>query len=223
MPRNKFDLSQLPPLPDLAFERNLWARGIRHAAGVDEAGRGALAGPVFAAAVILPDSRSILKQLDGVNDSKQLTHPERDRLRNIIMSCAVSYGIGFADSQEIDTIGIVPATRLAVRRALLELDPLPDHLLVDHLDLPQVPIPQTSLVKGDARSLSIAAASILAKTARDDRMQQLDLQYPGYWFSNNKGYGTPEHLQAIRQIGPCTEHRRSFAPIRSDSPLVDNK
>lgn len=215
VPRKKFDLSLLPPAPNFAFEQDLWRRGVQRIGGIDEAGRGALAGPVCAAAVVLPADISTINRLDGVNDSKQLTASERTKLRKAILLTALAYGIGFASADEIDRFGIVPATRLAVRRALLQIDPLPDHLLVDHLHLPEIPIPQTSLVKGDARSLSIAAASILAKTARDDRMKELSAHFPDYAWKDNKGYGTAVHLQAIRAIGPCALHRRSFAPIRS--------
>lgn len=216
MPRKKFDLSLLPPSPDFAFEQDLWARGTQRVAGIDEAGRGALAGPVCAAAVILPANPHLTHHLDGLNDSKQLTAAQRSHWRKIISDIALASGTGFAGPDEIDRYGIVPATRLAIRRALLEIDPLPDHLLVDHLKLPGIPIPQTSLVKGDARSLSIAAASVLAKTARDLVMMDLDSRYPGYAWHENKGYGTKTHLAAIRELGPCHAHRRSFAPIRND-------
>jgi len=214
--RKKFDRSLLPPSPDFAFEQELWTHGTLRIAGVDEAGRGALAGPVCAAAVVLPADLHLTRVLKGVNDSKQLSAAQREHWRRVIPEIALGSGIGFASADEIDTFGIVPATRLAIRRALLQIDPLPDHLLVDHLKLPEIPIPQTSLVKGDARSLSIAAASILAKTARDAVMLTLADQHPGYAWQENKGYGTEAHLTAIREMGPCRAHRLTFAPIRND-------
>ena len=215
VPRIKFDLTQLPPAPDFAFEQKLWDRGVRHVGGIDEAGRGALAGPVCAAVVVLPPGPNALDRLAGVNDSKQLTAGQRSAFREAICSTALAYGVGFSSAEEIDRFGIIPATRLAVRRALLEMDLLPDHLLVDFLALPEIPIPQTSLVKGDARSLSIASASILAKTARDDRMSHLADQFPAYEWTDNKGYGTAAHIEALQAKGPCPLHRRSFAPIRT--------
>ena len=215
MARKKFDRSLLPPKPDLSFEKKLWSEKINRVAGIDEAGRGALAGPVFAAAVILPAGEPGLDEtLSGVHDSKQLKPADRAFWRNQIIKIAVGWGVGAASSHEIDQIGILPATRLAIRRALLQLTTFPDHLLVDALTLDNVPIPQTSLIKGDARSKSIAAASILAKTARDAEMETLDSEYPGYKFSQNKGYGTQAHLDAIFNLGPCQVHRRSFSPFR---------
>lgn len=215
MPHRKFDRSLIPPAPDYSFESLLWRRGLPRIAGIDEAGRGALAGPVAAAAVILPDGIEQQNLLDGVNDSKLLKATEREDLRARIEACAVAFGVGFASSAEIDRFGIIAATRLAMRRALLEIDPLPDHLLIDHVALPQVPIPQTSLVKGDQRCMSIAAASILAKTSRDAAMKDLARQFPGYQWTRNKGYGTAVHLDAIHRLGPSPVHRLSFAPLRS--------
>jgi ribonuclease HII len=183
---------------------------MRFVAGIDEAGRGALAGPVAAAALILPPDADLRQALQGVRDSKQLTPARRafwaPRLRRLALGC----GVGLASSQEIDELGIVPATRLAAHRALEALPLAPQHLLVDYLDLPDCSIPQTSLVKGDARCLSIAGASILAKTARDEILRQLDGQYPGYGFAGNKGYGTLAHRQALARLGPSQVHRRSF-------------
>lgn len=207
----KFDRSLLPASPDLSFETALWGRGLRWIAGVDEAGRGALAGPVAAGAVILPADPGLAKILDGVRDSKQMTPQQRqcwaERIRQAALSCAV----GFASNREIDELGILPATRLAVERCLAQLAPQPEHLLVDYLPLPNIHTPQTSLVKGDARALSIAAASILAKTARDELMRQLEQQYPGYGFAAHKGYGTLDHRRCLAQLGPCPIHRLSFA------------
>ena len=219
MAAQKFDRNTLPPTPDLAFETALWGQGMRFVAGVDEAGRGALAGPVAAGAIILPADPGLPGVLYGVRDSKQMSPAERElwaeRLRNITLGCAV----GFATHQEIDELGIVPATRLAARRAVEALPATPQHLLVDFLDLPEIHIPQTSLVKGDARSLSIAAASILAKTARDALMRQLDWEYPGYSFARHKGYGTLVHRLALMELGPSPVHRLSFTfskPLSGD-------
>jgi ribonuclease HII len=206
----KFDLSQLPAAPDLSFETELWHAGILRIAGIDEAGRGALAGPVCAAALILPIQPDLLLRLHGVRDSKQMTPAARELWAVRLREVAQAYGVGFASAQEIDEIGIVPATRLAVQRALAQLERAPQHLLVDFLKLPEVSLPQTALVKGDARSLSIAGASVLAKTARDALMRQLDKQYPGYGLAVHKGYGTQAHRQAMAVLGLSPIHRRSF-------------
>jgi ribonuclease HII len=213
VPRTKFDLNLLPAAPDLAFEAGLWATGCTRVAGIDEAGRGALAGPVYAAAVVLPARSGIGEALRGVDDSKQLSARERELCAIRIAGCCAASGIGWASAAEIDDFGIVPAARLAVRRALQALDCVPDHLLVDFLELPEIPTPQTSLVKGDARCLSIAAASILAKTARDAEMARLAEAHPGYGWRENKGYGTAAHLRALERLGPSPLHRRTFAPI----------
>ncbi len=214
-PRHKFDRSLIPDRPNLQFETELWKNGIRLVAGVDEAGRGALAGPVAAGVVILPwDFPDLLARLAGVRDSKEMTAEAREHWAVVIKETAVSWGVGFASAQEVDRLGIVPATRLAVRRAIEALKEQAEHLLVDYLSLPDIEIPQTALVKGDARSLSIAAASILAKTARDAWMVALGEKYPDYGWTSNKGYGTLAHRQALVELGPCAEHRRSFAPVR---------
>jgi len=212
--RRRFDPDLLPPAPDLSFENGLWEAGIEKIAGIDEAGRGALAGPVAAAAVILPSSSSISGALGGLKDSKQLSPTERDKWAEVIRQKARAWGVGFASHTEIDQWGIVPATRLAAQRALGNIDLTQEHLLLDYLFLPEVNIPQTNLIKGDQRSLSIAAASILAKTARDKLLVELDSEYPGYHFSNHKGYATSQHLAAIERLGPCSVHRQSFAPIK---------
>jgi len=209
----RFDRNLLPSKPTLEFEQHLWESGCKLIAGIDEAGRGPLAGPVAAAAVILPADASIGSILDGVRDSKQMTARQRKYWSDRLKEAAVCYGIGFASAAEIDTEGIVPATHLAVIRALAELKNTPDHLLLDYLTLPHYSTPQTSLIKGDVRCLSIAAASVLAKTARDQLLCKLDRQYPGYGFSRHKGYGTPEHLQALQLLGPCPIHRLTFHPI----------
>jgi ribonuclease HII len=213
-PRKKFDLSLLPERPDLSFENNLWGQGLRFVAGVDEAGRGALAGPVAAGAVVLPDQCSdLFELLHGVQDSKVMTPEDRETWALEIKVVAVGWGVGFASCTEIDQIGIVPATYLAAARALAELKCEVEHLLLDFITLPEVKVPQTPLVKGDARSLSIAAASVLAKTTRDAFLIKMDADFPGYRFAQNKGYATEEHRKAIADMGPCDQHRCSFAPI----------
>jgi ribonuclease HII len=206
----KFDRELIPDAPDLRFEIDLWAQGVKVVAGIDEAGRGALAGPVAAAALILPADPHFGRLLTGVRDSKQMTPDQRSLWAERLRQLAIGFGIGFASHQEIDTFGIVPATRLAMQRALAGLPEAPHHLLIDYLDIPDVAIPQTCLVKGDARSLSIAGASILAKTARDELLCQLDVQYPGYGFVANKGYGTRAHQDALVRLGFSPVHRRSF-------------
>ncbi len=205
-----FDRSLLPAEPNLAFELPLWKAGFSAVAGIDEAGRGALAGPVAAAAVVLPADRNIAPQLRGVRDSKQMTPEQREAMREKIVQYAVCWGVGLASAQEIDQLGILTATRLAAGRALEALSAPPAHLLIDYLELPGITIPQTALVKGDCRSLSIAAASILAKTSRDQILRELECTYPGYGFARHKGYGTQAHREAIRQLGACPEHRLSF-------------
>lgn len=208
------DASLIPPQPDLRFEQALWERGISHIGGIDEAGRGALAGPVAAAVVVLPSDPGIQKRLDGVRDSKQMTSAQRDRWREIIEQEALSWQVGYASPGEIDHLGIVPAIRLAAARALKQLSPFPHHLLLDYLQLPDCPLPQTWMKKGDLRSLSIAAASVLAKTHRDEHLKALDRKFPDYKFANNKGYGTAQHREAIQEFGPCSLHRMTFAPMR---------
>lgn len=210
----RIDPSLIPPRPDLDFEGSLWDQGISLVAGIDEAGRGALAGPVTAAAVILPQQQSILSQLWEVQDSKMLTPAERGSLRLLIETRSITWGVGFASNNEIDQISVIGATRLAIDRALKELSQDPEYLLVDYLVLPESNIPQTRLVKGDARSLSIAAASILAKTHRDEWMISAAEEYPEYDFRSNKGYGTNHHRRTIKNIGPCPLHRNSFAPLK---------
>lgn len=209
----RIDPSLIPQQPNLDFERDLWKHGISRIAGVDEAGRGALAGPVAAAAVILPQNKNIQSRLLQTRDSKQLDPGKRGELRILIERLAAAWGVGYSSSKEIDQLGIASATRMAVQRAVSQLGLVPDHLLVDYIILPDEETPQTRLVKGDARSLSIAAASILAKTHRDEIMISLDLKFPAYGFKQNKGYGTGKHRLAIHQHGPCPQHRMSFAPM----------
>jgi ribonuclease HII len=188
----------------------LWNAGIGAIAGIDEAGRGSLAGPVAAAALVLPPRAEVAAFLAGVRDSKQMTPRQREANAGRIRQAALAWGVGFASVMEIDMLGILPATRRAVQRAIDALSIPPDHLLLDYLFLPEVSVPQTSLVKGDCRALSIAAASVLAKTARDALMCALDVQCPGYGFAIHKGYGTAAHRTAIDRLGPCSLHRKTF-------------
>ena len=203
-----------PAHPDLGLENSLWSAGLALVAGLDEAGRGAWAGPVFAAAVILPQDDGLLVRLNGVRDSKQMTARQRRLWAGQIQAAGQAWGIGQADSQEVDRMGIVPATRLAMERALQACGCQAEHLLIDALKLPQVDLPQSAIIKGDARSLSIAAASVLAKTARDALMEQFDQEFPGYGFGRHKGYGTAAHRVALERLGACTLHRMSFGPLR---------
>lgn len=203
-------------VPDLVFERGLWAKGYRRVAGLDEAGRGAWAGPVVAAAVVLPsDDPHLLQRLAGVRDSKTLTAARREALLDAVQGHALAWSVGVVPPDEIDALGIVPATRRAMSLALEALAPSADHLLIDYLVLADVPLPQHSLPKGDARVLSIAAASIVAKVSRDRMMVELDGRFPGYGFAQHKGYGTAAHRVALVRLGPCEIHRRSFAPLRN--------
>jgi ribonuclease HII len=200
--------------PTLEYEQYLWKGGFSHVAGIDEAGRGAWAGPVAAAAVILPCDITLLEKLEGVRDSKLMTPAARESWAPRIKEAALAWGVGFASSQEIDTMGIVPATRLAALRALEAFQPQPcppDYLLTDYLVFRELALPQTALVKGDRLSLSVAAASVLAKTARDAIMRELDGEYPTYGFARHKGYGTAFHRQTINRSGFCPHHRRSFS------------
>ena len=198
--------------PDTFYESQFWKAGFRHIAGLDEAGRGALAGPVAVGAVILPRSQKLLSRtLVGVRDSKQLTPLEREALSPRIKEVARAWAVGFAPAEEIDSHGIVCATRLAALRALNELAIPPQYLLTDfRLELPQLEISQTAIVKGDALCLSIAAASVLAKTARDELMRELDLHYEGYGLGEHKGYGTRAHRSAMQRLGISSIHRKSF-------------
>ncbi len=194
----------------LRFEQALWSKGLTLVAGVDEAGMSPLAGPVYAGAVVLaPGTR-----LPGVDDSKKLDAKERERLAVVIRDEAVAWGVGFASVEEIDTINIYWAGLLAMRRAVEALGLAPQHVLVDARKIPELTCEQERIVKGDARSLSIAAASILAKTSRDAFMCELDVQHPGYGFAKHKGYPVKEHLAALRERGACAVHRRSFGPVR---------
>lgn len=211
-----FDPQLLPAAPDLSFESRLWQQGVEAVAGLDEAGRGAWAGPVFAAAVILPCDPGIETRLAGVNDSKKLTATTRARLAERIKNQAAAWSTGSASASEIDAVGILPATRLAMQRAVNSLALPAQALLIDYVSLPAIKLSQASLVKGDARSLSIAAASILAKTTRDAFMETCEQDYPGYGFALHKGYGTRRHLAALRLLGCCGVHRLSFKPVAAE-------
>jgi ribonuclease HII len=190
------------------FEHGLASRGFRLVAGLDEAGRGPLAGPVVAACAILdPDF-----VIPGLNDSKKLTEKKRDELCKIICERALDFGVGIVGPEEIDRINILEATKMAMALAIEDLNQPPDHLLIDALGLP-VNIPQTPLIKGDSRSASIAAASIIAKVTRDRIMVALDMEHPEYGFAGHKGYGAKTHMEAIINHGPCPAHRKSFRGV----------
>ena len=209
--------------PDLNFEIELWEQGLRQVAGMDEAGRGALAGPVAVGVVCLPPDPRVAVHLHGVRDSKQLTPQERAHWADLIKAHALTWAVGFASNDEIDRLGIVPAVRLAALRALNALSCEPQHLLIDYFQLPQCSLPQTALIKGDQRCLSIAAASILAKTERDRWMTEIAATYPQYGFAAHKGYATAIHLERIRRWGACPIHRRSFAPLCSLTPATESQ
>ncbi|MGA6826630.1 ribonuclease HII [Nitrospira sp. NS4] len=209
--------------PTEEFEQEARRCGFRRIAGVDEAGRGPLAGPVVAAAVVLP----VRCRLAGVDDSKQLSASERDLLYSIILERAVGVGVGSATSQEVDRMNILEATRLAMRRAVADLHPAPDYVLIDAVTLPHLDLPVRPIIKGDALSLSISAASIVAKVTRDRLMTEYHQAYPLYNFLSHKGYGTEEHLDRLARYGPCPIHRRTFAPvvdaISRMSAVLDNE
>jgi ribonuclease HII len=192
------------------FERELRVQGYARIAGVDEAGMSPLAGPVVAAAVILPEGY----RRDGIDDSKKLTAAQRDELRVHILADAVAWGVGVVEPDEIDRVNIYRAGLLAMSRAVHALSPAPDYVLVDARTLRDVALPQRGIVQGDAKSLSIAAASIVAKTTRDARMCEIDARYPGYGFARHKGYPVAEHFSALERLGACPLHRRSFAPVQ---------
>jgi ribonuclease HII len=200
------------------FERALVEQGVTRIAGVDEAGRGPLAGPVFAAAVVFPVEwilAGMPRPLKKVNDSKQLSPELRENLfQELTSRREIQFAIAQVPEQMIDQINILQATHRAMNLALAQLNPGPQHVLVDGLAVASMTRPQTAIVSGDALSYSIGAASILAKVSRDRLMVQMDGQHPGYGFAEHKGYGTPEHVAAIKARGPCPIHRRSFAPFR---------
>lgn len=194
----------------LAYEKELYAQGIDLIAGVDEVGRGPLAGPVVAAAVILPKACKI----PGLNDSKKIPKSKHKAIYEAVLQKAIAIGIGVKDNHVIDQVNIYEATKLAMMEAIGQLEPQPQHLLIDAMKL-DLPISQTSIIKGDANSLSIAAASIVAKVTRDQMMEEFDCEYPGYDFTQNAGYGTANHLAGLHKLGVTPIHRRSFEPVKS--------
>ena len=198
------------PRCTLRFEKALYREGAERIAGIDEVGRGPLAGPVVAAAVILPQKFS----LPGLNDSKQLSPLTREEFfLHLTTNQKIEFGVGIASVEEIDRLNILRASYLAMERAVSSLKAAPGHLLIDGLRVPIFSLPQTAIVGGDMRSLSIAAASVIAKVTRDRMMQTWHEEFPVYQFCDNKGYGTPEHLASLRAHGPCPLHRRSFEPV----------
>ena len=202
-------------MPGLVLERQLYQQGFRMVAGVDEAGRGPLAGPVVAAAVILPpDLPESEPWLALVDDSKRLSPAKRERAVELIQRHALAFGVAQEDHDAIDRIGILPATVAAMLRAVANLPVQPEYLLLDFVPLRECPFPFAPVVRGDSLSYSIAAASILAKVTRDRLLQKSDAVYPGYSFARNKGYPTAQHLAQLQALGPCPIHRRSFAPVR---------
>nr|WP_302692264.1 ribonuclease HII [uncultured Streptococcus sp.] len=194
----------------LAYEKELYTQGIQLIAGVDEVGRGPLAGPVVAAAVILPENCKI----PGLNDSKKIPKSKHKAIYEAVLQKAIAIGIGVKDNHVIDQVNIYEATKLAMMEAIGQLEPQPQHLLIDAMKL-DLPISQTSIIKGDANSLSIAAASIVAKVTRDQMMEEFDCEYPGYDFTQNAGYGTANHLAGLHKLGVTPIHRRSFEPVKS--------
>jgi ribonuclease HII len=192
------------------YEEELYNKGITLIAGVDEVGRGPLVGPVVAAAIILPTDFF----MSEINDSKKLSEKKRDELYPIIIENALSIGIGIVNEKVIDEINIYEATKIAMKEAISNLNVIPQHILIDAMKL-DINIPSTSIIKGDAKSESIAAASIIAKVTRDKMMYELDKKYPEYDFKNNKGYGTKKHLDALKKYGALKEHRKTFNPVPS--------
>jgi len=194
----------------LRLERGFWRRGLVHLAGVDEAGVGSLAGPLVAAAVILPVDVSVR----GIDDSKRLTRKRRERMAEEIRECAVALEVGVVSVKDVDRLNVYRASLEAMRRAVVGLPVQPEQLLVDARHIPELDISQMSIIKGDSQSYSIAAASIIAKVTRDEMMRELDQKYPEYGFAKHMGYGTKAHLEALKQHGPSPVHRRSFAIVR---------
>jgi len=207
----------------LAYEQQQWSAGHLRVAGVDEAGRGPLAGPVVAAAVVFLQEfaeRESQDSLASLTDSKQLSESRRESFYELLLaSDAVEVGVGVAEVEEIDRVNILRATHAAMKRAVEALPKLPDHILVDGRPVPGLPAPSTSIVKGDSLSLSIAAASIIAKVTRDRTMRELDTVYPEYGFAGHKGYGTQAHVQALLEHGPTPVHRISFRPVREAAAI----
>ena len=211
MPRRRRRVRR--PVADDSEESALIALGYSYVAGIDEVGRGPLAGPVVAGLVVFPPGIKG-RWLRSVRDSKLMSEKEREDILPRIRDASLAAETGMSSAREIDELGIVPATRLAISRALGSMPLLPQYLLVDALNLPDVDIPQKSIVHGDTRCMSIAAASIVAKVERDRMMTEADERHPGYSFASNKGYASAEHLRALQTQGPCEIHRFSFAPVR---------
>lgn len=191
------------------YEEALYDQGNQLICGVDEAGRGPLAGPVVVAACILPP----FLRIEGINDSKQLTAKKREELFKIIVKNAVSYQIVFVSEADVDLLNIYQATKKGMLEAIRGLEVTPDHVLIDAMPLGELKIPHTSIIHGDARCASVAAASILAKVTRDEFMEKMDVKYPNYGFKKNKGYGTKAHMEALEKYGPCPIHRKTYAPV----------
>ena len=203
--------------PNLEKEIALLKQGYRFIAGLDEAGRGAWAGPVVAAAVILPlNQPGLLETLAGLNDSKKLTPQQRDRFFDLIHETALAVSAGLAPATMVDEVNVIGATRYAMRQALAALSLPPDFLLLDHLRLPTISVPQDAFPKADSISLTVAAASVVAKVTRDRLMLRLNTEYPGYAFDRHKGYGTRVHRIALAEQGPCPQHRMSYKPLREN-------
>jgi ribonuclease HII len=208
----------------LHFELQAWERGYKRVAGIDEAGRGPLAGPVVAAAVVFDRTyleSEIDKSLAGITDSKLLSRAKREAFYDLLVkSPFVEVGVGSAEADEIDRVNILRATHSVMSRAVAGLSPTPDHVLVDGLPVPGLPCPSTAIVRGDSQSLSIAAASIVAKVTRDRIMCEAGSKYPVYGFPEHKGYGTKAHVRALFEYGPCAIHRRSFQPVKDAERIV---
>ncbi len=216
-----FQPSNLPILPHLQKETALREQGYRFIAGLDEAGRGAWAGPVIAAAVILPLDRPDLAQaLVGLNDSKKLSAAQREHFFEVIQSMALAVSVGLASAELVDKVNVVGATRYAMEQALSRLVIAPDFLLIDHLKLPAITLPQDAFPKADSISLTVAAASVVAKVTRDRLMVQYNQEYPGYAFHRHKGYGTSAHRAALSKHGPCPLHRMSYEPVKECGKLL---
>lgn len=219
---NEFELRADRPLWTIGFDFEEQARseGYKLIAGVDEVGRGCIAGPVVAAACILDLEKPIPK---GLNDSKKLDADTRTRIAAELKQTCIAYAIGQVEAKEVDRINILEATKKAMLVAIASLKPAPDHLLIDALHLKQTPLPQKAIIKGDSISVSIAAASILAKTYRDELMTAYNEQFPQYGFAAHKGYGCASHYEAVRKYGPCVLHRLSFKGViqeKADSPML---
>ena len=205
--------------PTLSEENGLVAQGYKFIAGIDEVGRGSLAGPVVAAAVILPQPATF-PWLKSVRDSKEIAAAKRNALFANIEEAAIAIGVGVIDHQVIDSVGILKATKIAMYQAIEQLAQPPDFLLIDALTLPRLRTPQKGIIKGDKLCISISCASIIAKVTRDRMMQELDQIYPGYGFAQHKGYGTKQHLACLQRLGPSSIHRHSFAPVKEQCKLI---